>query len=184
MTRILIAEDSPDQRHFLAESLIDEGYLVDTAATGEIASKKLENNYYDLAVLDVRMPRKNGLTVLKELRQRKPFMPVIMVSAFATIDDTKRFIANGASAALSKLVVVAIITNGQRGAARVLDRGAVGFEPRACTNVGTSWHRPGRRRRGRGGLPSHRSLPRLRHLRGSDLPPRALFDDARRPVAV
>jgi len=102
MKRILIAEDSPDQRQFLAESLIDEGYLVDTAVNGEVASKKLENNYYDLAVMDVRMPRKSGLAVLEELRKRKPAMPVILVSAFASNDDIERFKASGASAAMSK----------------------------------------------------------------------------------
>ena len=102
MKRILIAEDSPDQRQFLAESLIDEGYLVDTAATGDAATKKLESNYYDLAVLDVRMPRKSGLVVLKELRQQKPAMPVIMVSAFASCDEIKQFIAGGATAAMAK----------------------------------------------------------------------------------
>lgn len=102
MKRILIAEDSPDQRQFLAEALTDEGYVVDTAANGELASKQLEDNSYDLAVIDVRMPRKGGLTVLKELREHKKDMPVIIVSAFATSSDIQQFIASGASAALSK----------------------------------------------------------------------------------
>jgi DNA-binding response OmpR family regulator len=102
MKRILVAEDSAEQRQFLTESLIDEGYLVDAATTGEAASKKLERNYYDAVVLDVRMPKKDGLTVLKEVRQRKPAMPVIMMSALASPDDMSRLVASGASAALSK----------------------------------------------------------------------------------
>jgi two-component system response regulator AtoC len=102
MTRILVAEDSPDQCEFLSESLMDAGYHVDIAATGMAASKKLESNHYDMAVLDVRMPIKDGLTVLKEVRQHKPLLPVIIMTAFATSDDARRFVAHGASASLSK----------------------------------------------------------------------------------
>jgi CheY-like chemotaxis protein len=102
MSQILIAEDDFDQRDMLAALLGEEGYSVRAVDNGSDASQELKETPYDLAILDVRMPGKDGLTVLKEVQQENPAIPVIMMSAFASEADHKRFAANGATASLSK----------------------------------------------------------------------------------
>ena len=101
---ILLAEDDPDQSDMLKETLEDEGYAVDTAFSGEAAFHKLLHHDYQLAIMDVRMPGMSGLDVLKQLRLRENghHLPVVMVSAFATAADLKRYRAQGADAVFAK----------------------------------------------------------------------------------
>ena len=102
--RILLAEDDPDQSDMLRDALQDEGYEVHTAFSGDMAFSKLTDHSYDLVLLDIRMPGLNGGTVLKALRLKKTKLeaPVIILSAFATEADMKRYRADGANAAISK----------------------------------------------------------------------------------
>ncbi len=101
---VLIAEDDPDQSDMLRDVLQDEGYVVDTAFSGDVAYTKLLDHKYELLILDIRMPGMNGGTVLKALRMKKaaPRIPVIVVSAFATDSDMQRYHADGADACLAK----------------------------------------------------------------------------------
>lgn len=67
-TRILIVEDDQFLREFYQELLQAEGYTVDSAADGEIALTKLQNNEYDLLLLDIMLPKKDGVQVLRDLK--------------------------------------------------------------------------------------------------------------------
>ena len=101
---LLIAEDDPDQSDMLRDTLQDEGYVVETAFSGDVAYRKLLEHKYDLVVLDIRMPGLNGGTVLKafRLKHSKSETPVLVVSAFATESDMRRYRADGANACLAK----------------------------------------------------------------------------------
>ena len=74
MASILVVEDDKFLIDLYTELLSDEGHTVDGAEDGEVALQKMNSNEYDLVLLDIMMPKKDGLTVLKELpddRKRK-----------------------------------------------------------------------------------------------------------------
>lgn len=66
--KILIVEDDQFLREFYQELLQAEGYSVDTAADGEIALTKIKNNQFNLVLLDIMLPKKDGLQILKDLQ--------------------------------------------------------------------------------------------------------------------
>lgn len=67
--RILIVEDDQFLREFYQELLQDEGYIIDTASEGESAAIKIHEGGYDLIMLDIMLPKKDGLQILKENSQ-------------------------------------------------------------------------------------------------------------------
>jgi CheY-like chemotaxis protein/anti-sigma regulatory factor (Ser/Thr protein kinase) len=84
MTRILVADDDRTTRLLISELLRSEKFTVVSAVDGADALKKLRENKFDLALLDVWMPKKNGIEVLAALRKsRDPFKAIVMTS-----DDT------------------------------------------------------------------------------------------------
>lgn len=78
--RILVADDEEGIRELLREQLIAAGYATDEATDGAEAIDKLERDTYDLAILDINMPKKSGLDVLKHIRDRQLKMGVIMLT--------------------------------------------------------------------------------------------------------
>src|SRR5919197_1595471 len=83
--RILVTEDEPRILSFLARGLEAEGFSVDSAADGAEALRRVGGARYDLVVLDLLLPRVNGLTVLSELRRTQPELPVVILSARADL---------------------------------------------------------------------------------------------------
>ena len=83
--RILVVDDEPDVRNFLAAFLEDAGFNVDTAADGVDALEKLEQNPPDLMTLDMVMPRLSGVKVIRKMRQNERWadLPVIIITAHA-----------------------------------------------------------------------------------------------------
>ncbi|MCI9147377.1 MAG: response regulator transcription factor [Hungatella sp.] len=79
--RVLIAEDEHDLNRLIAKTLEKEGYGVDSCFDGQEALYYLENTEYDAAVLDIMMPKKSGLEVLKTLRDRGNDLPVMFLTA-------------------------------------------------------------------------------------------------------
>ena len=82
--KILIADDEPDILSIEAKRLSAAGYAVVTASDGVEASQKIASQRPDIVVLDLNMPGKDGLSVLRELREKSPegrWVPVIIVSA-------------------------------------------------------------------------------------------------------
>jgi DNA-binding response OmpR family regulator len=95
----------PIQSDMLRDALTTEGYIVDTAFSGDTACRKLNQHAYDLVILDVRMPGLNGGQVLRDFRSKhteEPHTPVAIVSAFATGLEMMRFRRDGADACFSK----------------------------------------------------------------------------------
>jgi DNA-binding response OmpR family regulator len=78
--RILVADDEEGIRELLREQLAISGYDMEEATDGADAIEKLELASYDLAILDINMPKKSGLDVLKHIRDRQMKMGVIMLT--------------------------------------------------------------------------------------------------------
>jgi DNA-binding response OmpR family regulator len=100
--RILVIEDEPRILAFLARGLEAEGFTVDGAADGPEGLLRAANGAYDLVVLDLLLPRLDGLSVLKEVHRRRPELPVVIVSARADLETKLRGFGLGACDYLSK----------------------------------------------------------------------------------
>lgn len=93
---ILVADDEAVILKIIKEELISEGYRVDTASDGEEASIKVKEKEYDLLILDNKMPKMNGIDVLKEVKNFNPKIIVIMMTAFGTINNAVEAMKLGA----------------------------------------------------------------------------------------
>lgn len=100
--RILFAEDEDDLREITVKRLKAEGFGVDGCRDGEEALHCLELAQYNLVILDIMMPKMDGLTVLKKLRQRKNPVPVLLLTARDSISDRVNGLDSGADDYLTK----------------------------------------------------------------------------------
>jgi two-component system copper resistance phosphate regulon response regulator CusR len=100
--RLLLVEDEPRVAHFIAKGLREQSYAVDVAAEGEDALYRLSINDYDLVILDVMLPRKDGFAVCRELRQQNIHLPVLMLTARDDVDDRVQGLDSGADDYLVK----------------------------------------------------------------------------------
>jgi DNA-binding response OmpR family regulator len=100
--RVLLVEDEPDMAAFIAKGLRNESYAVDVAGDGEAGVYQAEINDYDLVLLDVRLPLKDGLTVCRELRERSFHSPILMLTALDGADDVVNGLNCGADDYLPK----------------------------------------------------------------------------------
>jgi DNA-binding response OmpR family regulator len=100
--RLLIAEDDRPLNSFLSKALTSEHYAVDVADDGEEAAFMATNYDYDLMILDLNLPRIDGVEVLKRLREAKRAMPVLVLSARSTVEDRVRGLDIGADDYLPK----------------------------------------------------------------------------------
>lgn len=80
-TRILVVDDESTIRTLIEYNLSQEGFIVDTAEDGDEALQKAEGQDYDLILLDLMLPGRDGLAVTKTLRQEKNATPIIMLTA-------------------------------------------------------------------------------------------------------
>ncbi|HTA86953.1 MAG TPA: sigma-54 dependent transcriptional regulator [Silvibacterium sp.] len=94
--RILIIDDEAAIRESLETLLSLEGYAVEMALDGEEGLDRIEQNSYDLVLLDLALPGKNGLEVLQILRESQPALPVIMITAYGKVDNVVDAIRTGA----------------------------------------------------------------------------------------
>jgi two-component system alkaline phosphatase synthesis response regulator PhoP len=85
--RILLVEDEPGLVLTLTDRLVKEGFVVESARDGETGLQRATNESFDLILLDVMLPRKNGLDVCRDLRQLGVQTPVIMLTARGQIVD-------------------------------------------------------------------------------------------------
>jgi DNA-binding response OmpR family regulator len=110
--RVLIVEDEQHLAEGLRFNLEAEGYGVDVVDTGEAALERLTdgtNRRFDLVVLDVMLPGKDGFAVVSELRQARQFVPVLMLTARGRPEDVLKGFAAGADDYLPKPTELAIL---------------------------------------------------------------------------
>jgi two-component system copper resistance phosphate regulon response regulator CusR len=100
--RILIAEDEARVAEHIRRGLVEAGYVVDVAADGAEALWLAENHPYDAMVLDVMMPEKDGVTVVRQLRRKGVRAPVIFLTARHGLEDRIRGLDAGADDYLAK----------------------------------------------------------------------------------
>ena len=100
--QILVIEDEPRILAFLARGLEAEGFRVDAADTGPMGLKQALTSSYDAVILDLLLPGLDGLTILRELQQRVPELPVVIVSARSDLPTKLRGFGLGASDYLAK----------------------------------------------------------------------------------
>lgn len=86
-SRVLVVEDEPKVADFITRGLREEMFQVDHAADGMIGKSLALANAYDLIILDLQLPRLNGLELCKILRQQNTQVPVLMLTALGTTDD-------------------------------------------------------------------------------------------------
>lgn len=85
--KVLLAEDEPQMATFLARGLTDDGYVVEVAGNGAEALALGTSLDYDLIILDVKLPFKDGLTVCRELRTQSFRGPILMLTALGSASD-------------------------------------------------------------------------------------------------
>ncbi len=85
--RILVVEDEPNLNNVIAKRLKKEGYSVDSAFDGETASEYITGIEYNAIVIDLMIPRKNGLEVIREMRERGNVTPVLILTARDSVSD-------------------------------------------------------------------------------------------------
>lgn len=100
--RILLVEDEPGLVLTLTDCLADEEYLVETAQDGDTGFKRAKEETFDLLILDVMLPRKNGFDILRDLRQAGVKTPAIMLTARGQIIDKILGLKLGADDYLTK----------------------------------------------------------------------------------
>ncbi len=100
--KILLAEDTRDLNRVLTVALEHEGYEVDPCFDGEDALNHALDNGYDGIVMDIMMPKMDGIHVLKQLREKKIMTPVLLLTAKSEIDDRVNGLDAGADDYLTK----------------------------------------------------------------------------------
>ena len=100
--RILVVEDEPRILAFVARGLEAEGFAVDAAGDGAEALEQARRSRPDFVVLDLLLPRLDGLTVLRELKRERPDLPVLVLSARSDLPTKLRGFELGASDYLAK----------------------------------------------------------------------------------
>jgi two-component system NtrC family response regulator len=94
--KILIAEDEKTQRDLLEGFLKKEGFSVEAVADGREFLKKLQRDFFDTALIDYKMPELDGLQTLREIRKLYPDLPVIMMTAYGTVETAVASMKEGA----------------------------------------------------------------------------------------
>ena len=100
--RALVAEDNDGHYKTFEEFLVEMGLEVEREAFGDLALEKILNSEYDIVILDIELPKKNGREILREVRKSKPYLPNIAVSAFAGVHGEAECLNLGADDYIEK----------------------------------------------------------------------------------
>ncbi len=100
--RILIVDDEESIRKVLATILEEEGYFVDTAKNGKEAIEKSEANFYNLALLDIRLPDMEGTELLTAMRKTTPKMIKVIMTGYPSLHNAVKAVNKGADAYILK----------------------------------------------------------------------------------
>ena len=100
--RILLVDDEANVRTVFSDILKKESYLVKEAKDGPEAIKAIDEETFDLALVDLRMPNMDGIEVLENIKKRKPEIPVIVYTAYGSITSAVEAMRKGAFDYLNK----------------------------------------------------------------------------------
>jgi DNA-binding response OmpR family regulator len=100
--RLLLVEDDPGVLRFVLKGLREQAYAVDTATTGDDALYQAEINTYDLIILDVMIPGRDGFAVCKQIRETGNRVPILMLTALDGVEDRITGLDVGADDYLAK----------------------------------------------------------------------------------
>jgi len=95
-TNVLVVDDDDHMRIALKESLSKAGYAVSIADNGLKAAEEIDRTLFDLIITDVKMPHLNGIDLLQKVKDKRPFLPVILITAYGTVQDAVKAIKEGA----------------------------------------------------------------------------------------
>jgi len=93
---ILVVDDDPSMRMALSESLVSCGHTVETANDGMDALRKFKKGGFEMVITDIRMPKMNGIDVLKSVKAASPETPVIVITAYGTVNTAVEAMKEGA----------------------------------------------------------------------------------------
>jgi two-component system, OmpR family, copper resistance phosphate regulon response regulator CusR len=102
IVRILLAEDELKLSAFIEREVQEDSYVVDKAVDGEEALWLAENHPYDLAIMDVMMPGKDGFSVVRQMRRHGQDVPVLFLTARAEVENRIRGLDAGGDDYLTK----------------------------------------------------------------------------------
>ena len=118
---ILVIDDEAEIREGLELLLSSEGYAVSSAETAGAGLARLEQEPFDLLLLDVSLPDRNGLELLREIRQRDADLPIVLITAYGSIDMARQAFKSGAQDYITKpwsndelLAQIALAVEGRR----------------------------------------------------------------------
>ncbi|MGQ9920836.1 MAG: sigma-54-dependent transcriptional regulator [Desulfobacca sp.] len=135
--RILAIDDEQNIRHLISNELSLEGFEVVTAKTGEEGLRLVEKKQFDLVLLDIRLPKMNGIEVLKRLKPRYPQLKVIMITAYGDIQTAVESMKLGAVDYITKpfkLVELIALLKQILGASPVAAPAEIGSQVPAAAN--------------------------------------------------
>jgi CheY-like chemotaxis protein len=114
--KVLVVDDDPAVRTSIDRVLSGKGYAVITAEDGEEALRKLNEEKYDLVYTDIRMPGMSGLEVAEQVRARRPWTPVVIITGYGTDAAEARAKAAGVSSFMHKPLSPEMIEDSARDA--------------------------------------------------------------------
>ncbi|MDY0189894.1 MAG: response regulator transcription factor [Desulfuromonas sp.] len=100
--KILVVEDEKKVASFIQRGLEEENFTVEIATNGEEGTAMAENNHYDLILMDIMLPKKDGLTVIKELREKGINTPMLCLTAKDSVEDIVAGLDSGSDDYLTK----------------------------------------------------------------------------------
>jgi DNA-binding NtrC family response regulator len=100
--RILVVDDDENIRKVLEEILADEGYIVESVGTAKKGIEKTQKSFYNLALIDVRLPDMEGVELLSRMRETKPKMRKIIITGYPTVQNAMAAVNRGADAFVVK----------------------------------------------------------------------------------
>ncbi|MGA6952719.1 MAG: sigma-54 dependent transcriptional regulator, partial [Candidatus Sulfotelmatobacter sp.] len=99
---VLIIDDEAEIRESLQTLLEMEGFVVETADTGEAGLQRIGEQPFDLVLLDLALPGRDGMDILAEIHAQEPRLPVIMITAYSTVENAVRAMQSGAANFIKK----------------------------------------------------------------------------------
>ncbi|MCA1992627.1 MAG: response regulator transcription factor [Coleofasciculus sp. S288] len=135
--RILLVEDDAQLAESLSEALIACRYVVDVAKDGEVGWEHVKTNAYDLTLLDITLPKLDGVSLCQRMRSRGYYLPILMLTARDTSSDKITGLDAGADAYIVKpfnlqellAQIRALLRRGSAGSAPILQWGSLRLNP-------------------------------------------------------